>query len=483
MKRTDDEELVLCLHCRRVRHPDEPGWEEFDIQATRLFLCPLHAPAFCLGLDWGDRRSRIAATQAAPPEENEPKADAAKQQRRRLEARLRLVYEWNMTPTQIHAELSRWVAGQDEAKRILATALRSHYGRVRMRMDQDGGRTPRVNPDMISKDVPLVIGPTGCGKTLLLRSAAKLVSVPWHSVSLVSFTEEGFVGDSVGSILSALLPPADNYRPLAEVGIVFLDELCKKARRVMHGSRDVSGEGAINGLLAMLDTHGSKIHVPSQVTDRRSGSYVMVEFDTKDTFFVLGGAFAGLAEIIAADLGGRRRMGFGAAADTPRDAQLREAELLHMVQPHHIAQYGFSEEFCGRIGPITVVDPLSREDLRTIMCDLEDAVVKMNQARAQLEGFDLEFTPEAVDAICEQAYQSGMGARRLRSLTSEVVRAIFFGLPQARAKGQTPRVVVTAATLEDPSSYEVVRPRRTTAPAAPSDVEGDGGEPPRAAVR
>lgn len=299
---------------------------------------------------------------------------------------MKRVWDFDMTPQGIYDHLSRFVVGQEEAKRTLSTALRTHYKRVRMRMMQDDGKKPPVDPDLIPKETLLVIGPTGCGKTHLLRTAGKIMDVPCHSVSMTSFTEEGYVGDSVQSILSGLIPLADNYLPLAQVAMVFLDEICKKARRAVGGGsyRDVSGEGVIHGLLAMLDTGGSKIQVPSQVTDRRGGAYTMVEFDTRDTFFVLGGAFSGLAEVIAADTGGRRRLGFGAATDTPRDAQLRESELLHMAKPHHVAQYGFSPEFCGRIGSIAVMDPLSLDDLRHIMLEIEDAVVKQQQAPCTL---------------------------------------------------------------------------------------------------
>ena len=492
MKRLEGDRVVTCLQCGIQRAPNVLGWEIYTLGETNLFLCPRHAEAFALGVEWAsrDRRNKEAALERCADDSRrrlgesaggvkprctdeqlaQQQAEQHEARRRRVEARMSRVFGFNSTPEQIYTQLSQWVVGQDETKRTLASALRAHYRRVQMRMIQDGGKVPPIDPDIIPKETLLVIGPTGCGKTHLLRTAARVVDVPFRSVSMTAYTEEGYVGDSVESILSGLIPLADNYLPLAEKGMVFLDEVDKKARRAlgMSSYRDVSGEGVQMGLLAMLDTGGSRIHVPSQVTDRKQGGYSLVEFDTRDTFFVLGGAFLGLAEIIAKRVGGKESLGFAAPSDaarpsTARDAKLRVCELLHAVQPEDIVEYGFVPELVGRIGSIAVVDPLSRDDMRRIMLDVDDAVVKQQQARAQLEGFELEITAEAVDAICEQACQSGMGARRLRSLTSEIVARLFFAMPsQRRATGKGPKVIITTATVTDPTAYEVNWPTKPT---------------------
>jgi len=485
MKRLDDDELVLCLHCRRVKQPGEVGWEEFDIAASRLALCPLHAPAFALGIDWGDRRCRTQPTPTPPPpatEQKDSKDAAADERRRRVEARLARINDFDATPAQIHRELSRWVAGQDAAKRTLATAVRTHYRRVQMRMVEESGKPPLVRPDLLPRETVLLLGPTGCGKSFTCRTLSRIVDVPCTHIAATSFSEVGYVGGDASDALSYAISASDGYIPLAEKSVVFIDEVDKKARRAVGNSssyRDVSGEGVQVALLEMLDTGGSKIFVCPSVSGRRNPNQPLVEFDTRDTFFLLGGAFVGLADIIGRRIGGRKRMGFTPRdEDTPRDAQLREAELLHETLPEDLTEFGLIRELVGRFGSYAVFDPLSRDDLKHIMTEVEDAVVKQHEARAQLEGFSLEFADEAVAAICRRAYESGMGARRLRSLTSEVVARIFFDIPQARGQGRPPRVVITAATVEDPAAYEVVRPRRAASrqPATSPDAAGATNE-------
>ena len=481
-----DEEVTMCLHCRRVRHPDEPGWEQFDIAASTLFLCPQHAAAFALGIDWGDRRCRMQPTPTPPPpaDAKPPEDEGLRGRRRRAEARLKRVFTWDMTPQQVFDELSRWVAGQDAAKRTLATAVRTHYRRVQMRMVDEKGKAAPIRPDLLPKESVLLLGPTGCGKSFTCGTLARrILDVPYHQQAATNFSEVGYVGGDVLDMLSAVVSASDGYLPLSTKSVIFVDEIDKAAKKDTHGSRDVSGEGVQIQLLELLDL-GTKVYVCPSVTGRRNPNQPLVEFDTTDTMFILGGAFVGLPDIIRRRIGGRKRMGFAPHdGDTPHDAQSREAAALHECLPEDLISFGLIPELIGRVNSYAVFDPLSRDDLRHIMTEVEDAVVRQHQARAQLEGFDLEFTPEAVDAICDQAHQSGMGARRLRSLTGETVRAIFFDLPGPRKGKSAPRVIVTAATVEDPSSYEVVRPRRTTAPAAPSDAEGDAGEPPQAAVR
>ena len=465
MKRLDDE-LVLCLHCRRVKQPGELGWEQFDIAAAELHLCPLHAPAFALGLDWSDRRQRIESTHAASRATEEKKTEqregVPEQRRRRAEARLKRVFTWDMTPQQVFDELSRWVAGQDAAKRVLATAVRTHYRRVQMRMIEEKGKAAPVKADLLPKESVLLLGPTGSGKSFTCRTLARgILDVPYHQQSTANFSEVGYVGGDVSDMLSAAVSAADGYLPLATKAVLMIDEVDKAAKKDVHGSRDVSGEGVQIQLLELLDV-GSKVWVCPFVSGRRNPNQPLVEFDTTDTMFILGGAFVGLSDIIGRRIGGRRRMGFAPRGhDTPQDVQSREAAALHECLPEDLIAFGLIPELVGRLGSYAVFDPLSVGDLRHVMTEVEEAVVKQHHARAQLEGFDLEFAEDAVDAICRRAYDSGMGARRLRSLTSEVVARIFFDIPQARGQGRPPRVVITAATVEDPAAYEVVRPRRT----------------------
>jgi ATP-dependent Clp protease ATP-binding subunit ClpX len=460
-----DSDAATCLHCGKVRSEGDPTWETHRLADTEVHLCGQHAAPFALGVTWSalDRRARDRAAWEAAAREDDGRRARHEERRRRVEARLARIGAFDMLPLQIHSELSRRVAGQDEAKRTLATAVRGHYRRGQMRMLEESDEHPPVRPDLLPKETVVLLGPTGCGKSFTCRTLSTIVDAPYWGDSLAKYTAEGWVGNSVEELLGALVSVSDSFVPLAEKGILFLDEVDKKAKRAAPGARDVGGEDLQFSLLQILETGGAKVFICPFVGGRRNPNQPLVEFDTRDVFFILGGAFVGLADIVGRRLGGRDRLGFGTPTDTPRDRQMRESELLHEALPCDLIEFGLIPELVGRCGSLAVFDPLSRGELRSILLDVDDAVVEQQRARAQLEGFSLEFADEAIDAICDRAYTSGMGARRLRSLTGEVLTRIFFDMPSGVCRGgRRPRVIVTAATVADPTAYEVVRATRAT---------------------
>lgn len=462
MRRLDDgNPPVRCLLCGRVREDGEGGWRSFSAGDQVVHICDRHVEAFTLGMEWAERR-RQATTTAEESTQRDEERDG---RRRRIGLRLQSILDFDITPKRIHAELSRRVAGQSAAKRTLATAVRGHYSRVQARMADRTGERTTADADSLPRESVLLLGPTGCGKSFTCRSLSRIVNVPFWRDSMTKYTEDGYVGNSADELLSSLITVSDGYIPLAEKGMLFLDEIDKKATQMTRtGFRDVSGEGVQMALLEMLDTDGTTVFVCPSVGGRRNPNQQLVEFNTGDVFFILGGAFVGLADIISRRIGGRRRrLGFGGAVDRPVDMQLRESELLHEIEPEDLIEYGLIPELVGRIGGYAVFDPLTIDDLRHIMLDVEDAVVRQQQARAAIEGFSLEFDDEAIDSICRRAYESGMGARRLRSITSQTLAAVFFENTVQRRRGGALRVVVTADTVDDPDTYEVVRPPRAKA--------------------
>lgn len=341
MRKTPDSPPALeCIKCGKSREADEERGKVYEMASQVVYLCREHAETFELGLAWQVKEYRfkqerlrkemedaqqqlkqptsVQSQQVNQMNEQRRQQDAQEQamaeRRERVEKRMSRIFNFDDTPQEIFDDLSRWVVGQDAAKRTLSTAVRNHYKRVQMRMVEETGKRPMVNPDLLSKESVLLLGPTGCGKSYVCRSVSRIVDVPYWKDSMAKYTEDGYVGNSADELLSSLISVSDGYIPLAEKGMLFLDEVDKKAKRNVSGSRDVSGEGLQVALLEMLDTGGSKVFVCPFAAGRRNPNQPLVEFDTRDTFFILGGAFVGLSDIIANRIGSKvKRMGFGSS--------------------------------------------------------------------------------------------------------------------------------------------------------------------------
>ena len=330
-------------------------------------------------------------------------------------------------PAEIKAFLDQYVIGQDDAKCYLAVSVYNHYKRLGQSTD-DGVE--------IEKSNIIMVGPTGTGKTLLARTIARLLKVPFTIVDATVFTEAGYVGEDVESILSRLLQVADDDVKAAERGIVFIDEIDKIARKQDNPSitRDVSGEGVQQGLLKLLE--GSIVNVPPK-GGRKHPDQAYTQVDTRNILFICGGAFDGIEKKIAQRLN-THVVGYNSVQHT---RNIDKGNLMKYVMPQDLKSFGLIPEIIGRLPVLTYLNPLDREALHRILLEPKNSLVKQQQKLFAMDGIELEFTPETLDYIVDKAVEYKLGARGLRSIMETLMMKLQFDAPSSKKKNK--KIVVT----------------------------------------